>query len=264
MTRIHLFEFEDQQWFPGFLRKYVTDFLYFLSLKAGVFKKIIPMIDEMIGKTQTDTLVDLGSGSGGGLKGLYPDLKNKIPSLKIILTDFYPNLQTVKEINKSGTGITYANESVDARNVPENFKGLRTMFLSFHHFRPAEARVILQNAVDRKSGLLIFESQERSFPSILAMFLSPLSVLFTTPFIRPFSAGRLLFTYLIPIVPLIVMWDGIVSSLRTYSLEEMNELVNKLEDKEKFSWETGKIKSGPAQVLYLKIIPKSHERLNPE
>lgn len=129
--------------------------------------------------------------------------------------------------------------------------GLRTQFLSFHHFKPKDAQQILQNAIDTNSSIAIFEGQERSVPSIIAMILSPISVLLTTPFIRPFKIGRIIFTYLIPIVPILVLWDGVVSSLRTYSVKEMNELISKLNNKENFSWEVGKVKSGPAKILYL-------------
>ena len=41
MGRIHLFEFEDQSWFPEFLR---TDFLQFLSNKTKMYKPIISII----------------------------------------------------------------------------------------------------------------------------------------------------------------------------------------------------------------------------
>ena len=83
------------------------------------------------------------------------------------------------------------------------------------------------------------------------MFISPLTVLLTTPFIRPFRLGRIIFTYLIPIVPLFVWWDGIVSSLRTYSVKEMNELVKSIDNQEIFDWEIGKLKSGPGVILYM-------------
>ena len=83
------------------------------------------------------------------------------------------------------------------------------------------------------------------------MFFSPLTVILATPLIRPFRWGRLLFTYLIPIVPLFVWWDGIVSALRTYSVEEMNHLIQSLNNTGNYDWETGRIKSGPGVILYL-------------
>lgn len=251
MGRIHLFEFEDQFWFPDFLRNYGTDFLQFLSNKAKIYKPILPIIEKGLKKSNTQQVIDLGSGGGGGLLWLNAELKKSIPDLKIILTDYYPNIPAFKYTQAHANNFEFVAEPVDARKVPEHLKGLRTQFLSLHHFKPEDAKQILQNAVDAKSGIAVFEVQERSFPSILAMLFSPLSVLFTTPFIRPFSIGRLIFTYLIPIVPLFVLWDGLVSCLRTYSVKEMNALIRTLENKERFDWEVGKVKSGPGIVLYL-------------
>lgn len=251
MKRIHLFEFEDQKWFPTFLRNYGTDFLQFLSNKTKMYKPIIPIIKKGLKNGKTNQIVDLGSGGGGGLIWLNSELKKDIPDLKIILTDFYPNIPAFKLTKQKADNFEFIEEPVDARNVPTDLKGLRTQFLSLHHFKPTDAKQILQNAIDTNSTIAIFEAQERSFQSIIAMLFSPLSVLLTTPFIRPFKIGRIIFTYLIPIVPLFVLWDGVVSSLRTYSLEEMNELVKNLNGTEKYDWEINKVKSGPSAVLYL-------------
>jgi hypothetical protein len=251
MKRIHLFEFEDQKWFPIFLRNYMTDFLQFLSNKSGLYKPIIPLLEETMKKSNTETIIDLGSGGGGGLIDINLELKLKIPNLKITMTDYYPNTTAFEQTKKLATNFDYVVSSVDARNVPIDLKGLRTQFLSLHHFKPIDAQLILQNAVDSNSPIAIFEAQERSIPSILAMLFSPITVLVTTPFIRPFKFGRFFFTYLIPLVPLFVLWDGFVSSLRTYSVREMKELIQSLTGHEKFEWKIGKIKSGPSKLLYL-------------
>jgi hypothetical protein len=110
---------------------------------------------------------------------------------------------------------------------------------------------ILQNAVDSNSSIAIFEAQEHSIASIVAMLFSPITVLFITPFIRPFKITRILFTYIIPIVPLFVLWDGVVSSLRTYSLNEMQEMIDELKNNTSYHWKTGRVKSGPGIILYL-------------
>jgi hypothetical protein len=251
MARIHLFEFEDLNWFPSFLRNYGTDFLQFLSNKTKMYKPIIPIIKKGLEKSGTNQIIDLGSGGGGGLIWLNSELKKDIPNLKVTLTDYYPNISAFKYTKQEADNFEFVEKSVDARNVPSELKGLRTQFLSLHHFRPVDAKLILQNAIDTNSSIAIFEAQERSVPSILAMLFSPLSVLITTPFIRPFKLGRIIFTYLIPIVPLFVLWDGIVSSFRTYSVKEMNELVGNLNGTENYDWEINKIKSGPGVVLYL-------------
>ena len=251
MSRIHLFEFEDLHWFPAFLRNYVTDFLQFLSHKTKLYKSVIPIIKKGLEQSGTNQIIDLGSGGGGGLIWLNSALKEDIPDLKITLTDYYPNISAFEYTKKQADNFDFLEKQVDARNVPIGLKGLRTQFLSLHHFREDDAKQILQNAINTNSSIAIFEAQERSISSILAMLLSPVSVLLTTPFIKPFKPGRIIFTYIIPVVPLVVLWDGIVSSFRTYSVKEMNELVNKLNDKDKYNWDIGKVKSGPGVILYL-------------
>lgn len=178
-------------------------------------------------------------------------MKKDIPGFHITLTDYYPKISAFKFTKEQADNIDYSEKPVDARNVPTELKGLRTQFLSLHHFSPDDAIKISQNAVDSNTSIAIFEAQERSVPSILAMLVSPISVLLTTPFIQPFKVGRIIFTYFIPVVPLFVLWDGVVSSLRTYSIKEMNNFVSKLKGTENYEWEINKVKSGPGIILYL-------------
>lgn len=256
MSRIHLFEFEDQPWFPRFIRNYGTDFLQFLSNKTKMFVPLIPWVEKGLAAGKTSNIIDLASGGGGGILSLNNELIQKHPDLRILLTDFYPNLEAFEFTSNQASNISYSKDAIDARAVPGKLKGLRTQFLSLHHFRPVDAIKIFENAVSENQAIFIAEGQERSIPSFLAMFFSPITVLLVTPLIRPFSLGRLIFTYLIPIVPLFVWWDGMVSCFRTYSVSEMEQLVEKVKGKEKFNWETGRVKSGLAQLLFLLGIPK--------
>ncbi|PWG04465.1 hypothetical protein [Polaribacter aquimarinus] len=257
MSRVHLFEIADFKWFPQFLRNYLTDFLQFLSNKTKLYKPIITVIEKGLDLCKTNQIIDLASGGGGGLLWLNSELQQTNPDLKILLTDYFPNITAFEFTKKQANNIEYVSNSVDARNVPKNLKGLRTQFLSFHHFKPIDAKLILQNAIDSNTAIAIFEAQERTIPSILAMLFSPISVLVTTPFIKPFKIGRIIFTYLIPIIPIVTLWDGIVSSLRTYSVKEMTELVNQLDNKDDFYWDINRIKSGPGAILYLLGTPKN-------
>lgn len=81
MARIHLFEFEDQKWFPVFLRNYITDFLQFLSNKTGMYKPVVPLLVDILKTNNTTTIINLASGGGGGLIWLNGELK-KNPKLK--------------------------------------------------------------------------------------------------------------------------------------------------------------------------------------
>jgi hypothetical protein len=47
------------------------------------------------------------------------------------------------------------------------------------------------------------------------MFAWVLFLFACTPWIRPFRWSRLLWTYVVPIIPAVLLFDGIVSCLRT-------------------------------------------------
>lgn len=256
MKRKQLFEFEDQSWFPGFLRNYLTDFLQFISNQFDIYKNVTPLLSELVKEEGNNTIVDLASGGGGGLVRLSKRLQEEHPDLKIILTDYYPNHKAFEYVCRQSPVFSYEKESVDARKVPAHLKGVRTQFLSLHHFREEDAVQILQHAVDSKSPIALFESQERDVKSVLAMLFSPINVLLMTPFIKPFSFGRIVFTYIIPLVPLFVMLDGVLSALRTYTIPEMNELISRVEGHENFEWKVGRQKSSPVGILYLIGSPK--------
>ncbi len=252
MPRFHLLEFEDQQWFPPTIRNYMTDFLQFVTNQFDLFKGSVPILQKGLEKSGDAQIIDLASGGGGAWLKLVKHLDDSSPNLKIHLTDYYPNHTAFEKIAQIGNGqFTFETASVNALQVPENLKGFRTQFLSFHHFKPADAQQILQNAVDHKAVIGIFEAQKRSIAHFIQFFFSPINVLLMTPFIRPFSFGRIIFTYLIPIVPIFVWWDGLVSVLRTYSVAEMEAMTKQLNNGDSYEWEIGETKNGPVVNLYL-------------
>jgi hypothetical protein len=234
----------------------MTDFLSYLSNQLDIFKPTVPIIGKALEASTENTIVDLGSGAGGGWLKLSTHLKENYPDIQIILSDYFPNIAAMSSIAQHTSNVKFIEESIDARKVPKKIKGLRTLFLAFHHFKPKDAALILQNAVDDNQPICVFEGQERSLPSILGMVLSPITLLVSTPFIKPFEFKRLVFTYLIPILPILVLWDGVVSCLRTYSISELKELVLRLDGNERFNWEVNTVKSGPGKILYLIGVPK--------
>ena len=143
--------------------------------------------------------------------------------VSVTLTDKFPNLEAFKRAaRESRRKVTVIERPVEATDVPGDLEGFWTMFTSFHHFKEPEARRILANAVRQRRGIGVFEYTERNFlvwgPTLLAM---PLFIWLATPFIRPLSWRRVLWTNLLPVVPFLAVWDGLVSCLRTYSPAEL-------------------------------------------
>ncbi len=114
------------------------------------------------------------------------------------------------------------------------------MFSAFHHFRPDAAKAILKDAFDRRRAICIFESGSGTLAGLISMVGVPLAVLALMPWARPFRWAYLLFTYILPLIPLIVLWDGSVSMLRTYTPELMKKLTHDLQASD-YVWEIGRI-----------------------
>lgn len=256
MRRIHAFEFGDLTWYPKNLRSYATDYLQYASNTLDIYQYVLPVIKKGVESTANTTIVDIASGGGGGLVKIVADLKKSIPRLKVILSDYYPAIDSFKETKSKAPDIfEYVEEPVNAMDVPKHLKGFRTQFNSLHHFRQKDAKAILQNAIDSNQATGIFEAQQREFKNIVKMFLAPAAVLLMTPFIKPFKADRIIFTYLIPVLPLVILWDGIISVLRTYTVTELKQMISELTNKERFDWEVDIAKGKQNAILYLLATP---------
>jgi hypothetical protein len=73
-----------------------------------------------------------------------------------------------------------------------------------------------------------------------------------TPFMHPFRWSRLLWTYVIPVIPFLLWFDGIMSCLRSYSVPELEGLVAGL-PRNDYEWKIGEERCGlvPIAVTYL-------------
>ena len=77
--------------------------------------------------------------------------------------------------------------------------------------------------------------------------------LVTTPFLRPFRWSNLIWAYLIPIVPFVLLFDGVVSCIRTYSPRELAELTKGLSSKA-YAWKMGEEEAGLSSIPITSLI----------
>lgn len=254
MARWHLFEFEDLGWFPHALRNYQTDALTLLFTTFASRTPIVDKLGELLDRAGCDTILDLCSGSSGALPWFRRRLEAaRGKAVQVVLTDRYPNLPAFEALRRRERDrFDYRAEPVDATAVPAELAGVRTLFAAFHHFRPGPARGILEDAARNRRAIGVFEPGDRSLMVIPMLLLCPLLVLLGTPLIRPFRFGRLFWTYLVPIVPLLVLWDGIVSCLRIYTPQELERMVATI-DADGYAWEIGRfrVRGTPLRNPYL-------------
>lgn len=260
MRRIHLFEFNDQPWLPASIRDAATDYLQHSGRVMGVYgPAVVERLRGALERAGTRRIADLCSGGGGPWFYFRDALARAGCEVEVRLTDLFPNVAAFEAASAAtGGAVTFHPEPVDATAVPASLDGLRTMFTGFHHFRPAEARAILADAVAKGRAIAIFEATERKPLALVAMLTLPIVVLAVTPFIRPFRWSRLFWTYVVPAVPSIVLFDGVVSCLRSYTTEEMLAMAREAGG-ERYDWEAGREpigRGGPIGVTYLVGVPR--------
>jgi hypothetical protein len=245
-VRLHLVELHDLPLCPRSLRDALTDFLAFALNVAGAYDPAGPLLRRAVGRAGARRIVDLCSGAGGPWSRLAGQV-----GVPVLLTDLYPH---------RGPHVAarwpFYPEPVDARAVPKELDGFRTLFTSFHHFRPAEARAILADAVTQRQGIAVFEAARRAPWEVAVVAFTWLGTLAAAPFIRPWRWSRLLWSYLPPLLPLVGTFDGVVSCLRAYSPAELRDLVRGLDT---YDWEIGGMRGGwsPLRGTYLIGVPKS-------
>jgi hypothetical protein len=253
VKRLHLIEIEDQPWCPAVLRDAATAYLRVALAISGHARILAGPVAEALRQTGGTHLQDLCSGGGGPYPTLLDGLAEEGIAATATLSDRYPNLPAFRDVAAAAGGrVDYVSEPVDASAVPARLSGLRTLFNSFHHFRPEAARSILADAVRARRPIAVLEVVGRQPFFLFAMLLSPLMTLLLMPLVRPLRPSWLFFTYAVPLVPLLVIFDGIVSCLRVYSPDELRELTRGLGGDD-WKWEIGQVRLGnaPAHATWL-------------
>ena len=257
MKRRHLFELEDQPWFPATIRDLATDYLHFVQAAIALHRPMVPLVADALAASGTTHIIDLCSGGAGPLPDLLRDLASQGVHATATLTDLFPNVRAFERAVQEAKGmINFVEKPVDARAVPRELKGLRTVFNGFHHFKPEDAAAILRDAAAARQPVAVFEVSQRSVKTLVLIFLTPLFVWLTTPLMRPFRWDRWFYTYLVPVVPLTCLWDGIVSQLRAYTPGELEQLGPA---DGRMTWRAGYLPfpKGPGRLTYLIGVPGS-------
>jgi hypothetical protein len=166
--------------------------------------------------------------------------------IPFLLTDIRPHLDAWLQACAKSENLSFIPQPVDATGPPiavtsatssahgrensrfsSDTRVFRLYCLSFHHFPDDLARKVLKSTLETADGFAIIELQDRYLSSLLLICaFFPLQFL-TTLFWFWRDPLQLIFTYVIPVIPCIVTFDGWVSCLRTRSFEEIMALVAK-------------------------------------
>jgi hypothetical protein len=253
-ARIHGFELHEQPRLPETLRNAVTEWLRALWEYSRAEVVIAPLLQAAIVLSGAERIVDLCSGRSGPILRVQAELARRGIQIPVILSDKFPDRDALSALAANSQGnVTACLHSIDAAAVPEKLTGFRTLFNSFHHFRPADARRILSAACADRQAIGIFEITARTLPKLALCFAASfLSCFFLIWRMRPRRPLWWILTWLVPVIPFIVGWDAFVSHLRSYTRAEILELRQGLDDAS-WHWREGRVAApkGGVEISYL-------------
>lgn len=193
--------------------------------------------------------------------------KAKKEPVQFVLTDLHPHIENWSQAAALSPNLHFSPDPIDASNAPTDLlanhletnlprsvtrtkKAFRLYNLAFHHFDDPLARDILRNTLETSDGFAIFELQDRSIKGFLACCLLGIGVLLSTPKYawRWRSPATLFWSWVIPVLPFVLVFDGWMSALRTRTVEEVEVLMRTcgLDEKELAKWE---VRSGSVTHL---------------
>lgn len=258
MRRYQLFELEDLSWWPRPLRRAMLEYLSYISVRYHLVEHMVELLAPAIRRTDSRTVVDLCAGAGGPWPELSRRLADEATVEQVMLCDLFPDADYyLHDTNKDL--LTYLPQSVDAGKVPDKLHGFRTIWNAFHHFTPKQGVEVLRDAIKHQAGIAVFESVERTPRCVIEMALAvPLLVLLDTPRVKPRRLLRFIFTYIIPLLPIAIAYDGVISALRSYSITELMELAEQADEEGRYEWECGyERKNNLTAITYLIGYPRS-------
>lgn len=221
MKRKQVPQFTNANWFPGFLKQSIYEFMTWFVNKVNAAKPFMPIIEE--GLQHADKIIVIDKKCGAGFETVDGLLDENIERVYISADNF----KTAQE-------------------------GLYLSINSFHQFSVNEAKNMLTQISNKKQPVVIVEGNNDSLWQVFGMtVIVPITVLLTAPFVKPFRFERIIFTYLIPVLPFVTFFDGFMALFKLYAPKDLDELTASIHT-EGYYWRTGKLDNGRGgKIIYL-------------
>lgn len=242
--RIQFFEFLDQEWLPTPLRATHIEYLDYLVETLKIYDPAIEVIQQILDELGQNQIHIACSGTGTFGRYLAGKLAEDV---EITLSDLFPVADNYAEIARETQGrVEPIFEPVDALDMPkEGCEGIRIITNAFHHFNEAQAQAFLDNAVRSGAPIFIVEASERSILPISLFVISLpffwLHFIAISTFTKKYKIRRLITGLLFPVSFFTVLFDGVISFLRSYYPEELEEIAHAVKGSDLYKWKGGKL-----------------------
>ncbi|NQU26339.1 MAG: hypothetical protein HQ567_34065 [Candidatus Nealsonbacteria bacterium] len=230
---MHLFEFCDQSWVPRSARECLYEIMEFCN--SGCRKYNQWMADsawEIARREGLDTIVELGAGRAPITTLLGEDESSA--AVTLVPCDLVPDEQVFRDLAaRYPDRVKPIYKPVDISNPELPFQRTLLILPGVLHHIPFASRGDVVAALSRPGRyVVVVESQRRTWFSIL-FTLTAIFPTLALPLAYLRRGGRLrrfLWCWLLPIVPPMFLWDGVVSCLRQWSVGQWHEEMDRLKD----------------------------------
>jgi len=230
---MRLFEFGDLSWVPQIYHYYLRVYLIFFIKFVGYDKMWAKQTQTFIAQNDASSIMEYGSGSGEPLMRMVSQLNcEKAKSLSYTMSDIKPLPEFVNKVNtEAPDNFTYIETSIDAANNKPQDEQSVIFINSFHHLSPKVAHNVIKNNLENGNEMLILEYVRNNFLAYVSMLGGVLIVLLTAPFVSKLKHLPLtiFFTYIVPLFPLMMLWDGLISCRRAYSSDFFNNVAKEID-----------------------------------
>lgn len=217
---MHLFEFNDLPVLPESIRATLRDLCElcnsgFRSFNHEVAKQVLDRAREQGSRT----IVELGAGTAPITRILAADPAAK--GMTLVPCDLLPDLDAYRELAAAHPdSVRPCEESVDYTRPKSWGPGsIAVLVGTFHHIDPRDRDRTLAALSKSADHVMVFEplrntpfSMLLSTTAVVPALLLPLAYLG-----KPGRLRRFLWCWLVPVVPFIFFWDGLVSCMRQWS-----------------------------------------------
>lgn len=229
LPRLQLFEFNDAPWAPPVLRSTLTEALSRAIRWGRLSEGLVEPLARTLTRAGTAKVLDLCAGAGGPAVVLSDAMARRGHDVHFLMSDLYAQpLHWEAACADAPSRLDFVRESVDATAIPPALgEGrVRVIINALHHFPPPLAKQVLRGACENAPGVFIGETLTRNPLSFAAMGVAGLAGLYSTPVLaKDHRLARTALTWLSPIALGASVWDGTVSSMRTYLSSELHEMV---------------------------------------
>lgn len=236
---MHLFEFMDQDWLPKSLRDTLRDILECGNSKP--FRSYYDCVTAQVIQEAMDrgcsSIWELGAGTApitrrllkdeGLLKAWQDDSENK-KRITFGICDRNPDTSLYEEMveEDSLNRLEIIEESIQFDDLPLTLPwsedALLVLSATLHHLPYKLRKKALSNLTANGNVLIVAEPLRKTLLSVLFTLLSLVPALLSPLRYanRPESLRRFVWCWLLPVAPVMFVWDGVVSCLRQWTRQQ--------------------------------------------